>query len=204
MRTIRENSSISRADIATSTGLNKGTVSSLVTELLNDKLISELGPGESSGGRKPVMLLFNQLAGYTVGIDLGVNYILGVLTDLQGNIYFEKQVNFTALTYEEILEELYTVIDLLISTAPTSHYGIIGIGVGVPGVVDSDKKILLAPNLNWRNVDLRSLLEQKYHLPVIIENEANAGAYGEKKFGAGKYFNNIIYVSVGVEVSDLS
>ncbi|WP_310739792.1 ROK family protein [Oceanobacillus alkalisoli] len=144
------------------------------------------------------MLLFNQLAGYTVGIDLGVNYILGVLTDLQGNIYFEKQVNFTALTYEEILEELYTVIDLLISTAPTSHYGIIGIGVGVPGVVDSDKKILLAPNLNWRNVDLRSLLEQKYHLPVIIENEANAGAYGEKKFGAGKYFNNIIYVSVGV------
>ena len=198
MRTIRENSSISRADIATSTGLNKGTVSSLVTELLNDKLISELGPGKSSGGRKPVMLLFNQLAGYTVGIDLGVNYILGVLTDLQGNIYFEKQVNFTALTYEEILEELYTVIDLLISTAPTSHYGIIGIGVGVPGVVDSDKKILLAPNLNWRNVDLRSLLEQKYHLPVIIENEANAGAYGEKKFGAGKYFSNIIYVSVGV------
>src|SRR5690625_6033130 len=60
---IKQNSPISRADIATSTGLNKGTVSSLVNELLDEKLISESGPGKSSGGRRPVMLLFNQLAG---------------------------------------------------------------------------------------------------------------------------------------------
>lgn len=197
---IKQNSPISRADIATSTSLNKGTVSSLVNELLDEELINESGPGKSSGGRRPVMLLFNHVAGYSVGIDLGVNYILGVLTDLQGNICYEEQINFSNLTYEEILEKLFSIIDKLIKSAPPSPYGIVGIGVGVPGIVNKDKKILLAPNLNWRNVDLKSELQKKYKIPVTIENEANAGAYGEKNFGAGKEFDNVIYVSVGIGI----
>ncbi|WP_405102366.1 ROK family protein [Oceanobacillus sp. FSL H7-0719] len=197
---ILHNFPISRADIASSTGLNKGTVSSLVNELLKEDIISESGPGKSSGGRRPVMLLFNQLAGYSIGIDLGVNYILGVLTDLKGKICAEQQTNFSNLTYEEILEEMYKITDSLIAAAPESPYGIVGIGIAVPGVVNKDKKIMLAPNLNWRNVDLKSTFEQRYSVPVTIENEANAGAYGEKNFGIGKSFNNIIYVSVGIGI----
>lgn len=200
LKAIKSNSPISRADIASSTGLNKGTVSSLVNELLDENLTNESGPGKSSGGRRPVMLHFNQVAGYSIGIDLGVNYILGILTDLNGVICSEEKVSFTNLTYEEILMELHKIIDMLIASAPPSPYGIVGIGVGVPGVVNKDKKILLAPNLNWRNVDLKTTLEQKYKVPATIENEANAGAYGEKNFGVGKEFNNIIYVSVGIGV----
>ncbi|MCF3942910.1 ROK family transcriptional regulator [Oceanobacillus alkalisoli] len=197
---IIENSPISRADIATSTGLNKGTVSSLVKELLDENLINESGPGKSSGGRRPVMLHFNKLAGYSIGIDLGVNYILGVLTDLKGNICLEKQINFSNLTYEEILEKLNGVIDHLMNDVPPSPYGIVGIGIGVPGIVNKEKKILLAPNLSWRNVDLKAELENRYEVPITIENEANAGAYGEKNFGVGQDFNNIIYVSVGIGI----
>lgn len=195
-----KNSPISRADIASTTGLNKGTVSSLVKELIDDHLIEESGPGKSSGGRRPVMLLFNKLAGYSIGIDLGVNYMLGVLTDLEGNICKEKQTTINDLTYEEIVEELYEMIDSLKNSAPPSPYGIVGIGVGVPGIVNKENKILLAPNLNWRNVDLKTKLEKKYKVPVLIENEANAGAYGEKRFGAGKGFHNIAYVSVGIGI----
>lgn len=200
LETIIHKSSISRADIATLTGLNKGTVSSLVNELLDENLINESGPGKSSGGRRPVILLFNQVAGYSIGIDLGVNYILGVLTDLNGDICSEQQMNFTNLTYEEILEEMFKITDLLIAAAPKSPYGIIGIGVGVPGVVNKDQNIILAPNLNWRNIDLKTTLEERYRVPVTIENEANAGAYGEKNFGIGKEFNNIIYISVGIGI----
>src|SRR5699024_1123517 len=111
-------SPISRADIASSTGLNKGTVSSLVNELLDENLTNESGPGKSSGGRRPVMLHFNQVAGYSIGIDLGVNYILGILTDLNGVICSEEKVSFTNLTYEEILMELHKIIDMLIASAP--------------------------------------------------------------------------------------
>ncbi|QFG01065.1 ROK family protein [Psychrobacillus glaciei] len=197
---IKNNSPISRASVASQTGLNKGTVSSLVNDLLEEHLIYESGPGESSGGRRPVMLLFNEKAGYSIGIDLGVNYLLGVLTDLKGNIYEEKEITFKNLSYKEMEEQLFNAIDFLISSAPSSPHGIIGIGVGVPGIVDKNGNVLLAPNLNWKNVNLKATLHTKYNLPIIIENEANAGAYGEKEFGAGKDFDNVIYVSAGVGI----
>lgn len=200
LETILEFSPISRADIAKQTGLNKGTVSSLVNELLEEQLIYESGSGVSSGGRRPVMLLFKQEAGYAIGIDIGVNYILGILTDLQGDICHEKTIHFNHLTYEEITKELFHVIDSLISSMPSSHYGVVGIGIGVPGIISTDGQILLAPNLNWKSKNLKGLLEDHYHLPVHIENEANAGAYGEKRFGAGKESDNIIYVSVGIGI----
>ncbi|SDM23293.1 ROK family transcriptional regulator [Sediminibacillus halophilus] len=200
LETIKDHSPISRAETANRTGLNKGTVSSLVSELLEEQLISESGPGVSSGGRRPVMLLFNQLAGYSIGIDIGVNYLLGVLTDLQGNICDEKRESYTDLTYEEIKVKLFDIIDYLTNAAPPSPYGIVGIGVGVPGTVSNTGEILLAPNLEWKNIHLQAVLERKYQVPVVIENEANAGAYGEKRFGAGKDLEDIIYVSAGIGI----
>jgi glucokinase-like ROK family protein len=200
LQTIQDFTPISRADIANKTGLNKGTVSSQVSELLKEDLILESGPGESSGGRRPVMLLFNKVAGYSIGVDIGVNYILGILTDLQGNICHEQQVQFNDLGYEEINQELFNIVDSLIQTMPDSTYGLVGIGVGVPGTVSTDGAILLAPNLNWKNINLKETMQEKYEVPVQVENEANAGAYGEKKFGAGKDFTNIIYVSVGIGI----
>lgn len=197
---IKYNSPISRASVASQVGLNKGTVSSLVNDLLEEHLIYEFGPGESSGGRRPVMLLFNEKAGYSIGIDLGVNYLLGVLTDLNGNIHTEKQITFKNLNYEEIEIKLFETIEYLLKSTPKSPHGVIGIGVGVPGIVDKDDNILLAPNLNWRNINLKEVLEEKYNIPIIIENEANAGAYGEKNFGAGKDFENVIYVSAGIGI----
>ncbi|PAE17025.1 ROK family protein [Virgibacillus sp. 7505] len=200
LQTIQEYTPISRADIANKTGLNKGTVSSQVSELLAEDLILESGPGVSSGGRRPVMLLFNHLAGYSIGVDIGVNYILGILTDLQGNITNEKITHFNDLSYEEIQIQLNMIIDSLLLSMSPSSYGLVGIGVGVPGTVSTEGEILLAPNLNWRNKDLKGFLEEKYDVPVLIENEANAGAYGEKKFGAGQSSDNLIYISVGIGI----
>lgn len=200
LKKIINHSPISRAAVAQEVGLNKGTVSSLVNDLLEDHLIYESGPGKSSGGRRPVMLLFNEKAGFSVGIDIGVNYLLGVLTDLNGNICIEKEVTFKNLSYEEIEKQLFNTIDYLMDSAPQSPHGIIGIGVGVPGIVDNNGEILLAPNLNWKNLNLKLILENKYQLPIIIENEANAGAYGEKRFGAGKDSEHVIYVSAGIGI----
>ncbi|MFC6600765.1 ROK family protein [Ectobacillus funiculus] len=193
-------SPISRADIAQKCGLNKGTVSSLVAELLEEQLIYESGPGESSGGRRPVMLLFNQGAGYSVGIDLGVNYILGVLTDLHGNIVITKNEKYINVSFEDTLNRVKSVISSLIDAVPPSPYGIVGIGIGAPGVVNKEGDILLAPNLGWKNVSLTAELENMFNVPVIVENEANAGAYGEKKFGIGQPFDDLIYVSAGIGI----
>lgn len=200
LETILHEAPISRADISQKVGLNKGTVSSLVNELLEDQLIYESGPGQSSGGRRPVILLFNDKAGFSIGIDLGVNYILGVLTDLRGNIMVEVNKKLTVRSYEVVIEILQSVISDLINAAPQSHYGIVGIGIGVPGLVNNHGEVLVAPNLGWKNINLREEIENCFDIPVVIENEANAGAYGEKLYGAGKENDNILYISAGIGI----
>ncbi|WP_255286730.1 MULTISPECIES: ROK family protein [unclassified Bacillus (in: firmicutes)] len=191
---------ISRADIAQVTGLNKGTVSSMVNELLEEELIYESGPGESSGGRRPVLLHFNKVAGYAIGIDIGVNYILSVLTDLKGNIIIEKNQLIQDSSFPAVKELVKTAIHSLLHEMPQSKYGVVGVGLGVAGIVDKEGMVLLAPNLGWRYVTLKAEIEEVFKLPVIIENEANAGAYAEKQFGAGQHHENIIYISAGIGI----
>ncbi|MBD2847339.1 ROK family protein [Paenibacillus sp. IB182496] len=191
---------LSRAAISGTTGLNKATVSSLVQHLIDGQLVLELGPGESSGGRKPVMLTFNRAAGYAVGVDLGVNYIRGALTDLDGNLIAEREYPLAGTGLEAAVAELCACIGELIAAAPSSPYGIVGIGVGVPGIVDGAGMILLAPNLGWQQVALRARLEERFGVPVTIDNEANAGAQGEQRYGAGRGIANQIYVSVGIGI----
>lgn len=200
LETIIAESPVSRAAISEKTGLNKATVSNLVTELIESQLVYETGPGASSGGRKPVMLLFNNEAGYAIGVDLGVNYILTMLTDLKGQIVKERRVPLTDLQYEQTLQQLIEAIRWAISSAPDSPYGIVGIGIGVPGLVDPNGLILSAPNLKWRKVDIKSAIEQEFELPVTIDNEANVGALGEKSYGEYQTARDMIYVSAGIGI----
>ncbi|WEG11308.1 ROK family transcriptional regulator [Pullulanibacillus sp. KACC 23026] len=197
---ISELEPLSRADIAQNTGLNKGTVSSLVSELLEDSLVYESGPGESSGGRRPVLLHFNRRAGFSIGIDIGVNYLLGVVSDLVGTIYKKEIISHEHTDFESIAALLRGMIGELIQSAPESPYGIIGIGIGVPGVVTNSSEVLITPNLGWERMDLKKAVEQWFNIPVIIENEANAGAYGEMLYGAGKNVNDLIYLSAGIGI----
>ncbi|CAM3185169.1 ROK family transcriptional regulator [Paenibacillus lupini] len=200
LEAVLKNAPLSRAQISELTGLNKATVSNLVQDLIDSHLIIEIGPGESSGGRKPVMLLFNGQAGYAVGIDLGVNYIRGVLSDLEGNVIAELQKSLKKHQLEFTLKELVQCIEELIGKAPVSPYGIVGIGVGAPGIVDDQGSILFAPNLEWKHIELQKLLEERFQLPVTIDNEANAGAQGEQKYGIGRGIAHQIYVSVGIGI----
>ncbi|WP_318615877.1 ROK family transcriptional regulator [Sporosarcina sp. YIM B06819] len=192
---------LSRAEIAQQSGLNKATVSSLVSELIDEELIYESGIGESSGGRRPVILLFNEQAGYSLGVDIGVNYTLGVVTDLVGNVIYEvNQTVDTNLSSDQQIQLVIDTVHILIKHVPESRYGVIGIGIGVPGIVDNEGKVLLAPNLKWKDVDLLKILEAEFDYPILVENEANAGAYGEKRFGAGQKSNNLIYISAGIGI----
>ncbi|NIK70880.1 ROK family transcriptional regulator [Paenibacillus sp. BK720] len=200
LEAVLKHAPLSRAQISELTGLNKATVSNLVQDLIDSDLVLEIGPGESSGGRKPVMLLFNGKAGYAVGIDLGVNYIRGVLSDLEGNVVAELQRSLKKHQLEFTLKELVQCIEELIGRAPASPYGIVGIGIGVPGIVDDQGSILFAPNLEWQHVELQQMLEERFQLPVTIDNEANAGAQGEQKYGIGRGIAHQIYVSVGIGI----
>ncbi|MCE3203278.1 ROK family transcriptional regulator [Paenibacillus sonchi] len=197
LHTIREHSPVSRARVSEMTGLNKATVSNLVAELCGQELVTEAGPGESSGGRKPLMLHFNSMAGSVIGIELQVKQLKAVLCDLGGSTLQELDCPLEVHDLPYVLEKMKGIISELIASAPSSPYGIVGIGVGVPGMVDEHGMVLFAPNLGWEMVDLRAILEQSFAVPVTIDNEANAGAQGELNFGAARDVRHLLYISAG-------
>ncbi|UNK17821.1 ROK family protein [Paenibacillus sp. N3/727] len=197
LNTIIRNAPLSRAKVSELTGLNKATVSNLVLELCDNHLVQEIGPGESSGGRKPRMLLFNGEAGYAVGVEIHLNQMMAVLTDLEGRILAEEECMLEQHDVSSVLVMMVHMVNGLMKLAPNSHYGIVGVGVGVPGMVDGDGMLLFAPNLGWEMVPLQQLLEDEIGVPVTIDNEANAGAQGELRFGAGRDARHLLYISAG-------
>jgi len=200
LEAILQGAPLSRAQISERTGLNKATVSSLVQDLIDGSIVREIGTGASSGGRKPVMLEFEAAAGHAVGVDLGVHYVRGVLTDLRGGVVAESFLALERPEPDYVFERLCQCIDGLVAEAPAASYGIVGIGVGVPGLVDESGSVLFAPNLHWRDIPLRRQLTERYAAPISIDNEANTGALGERIFGAGRHIDNLVYVSAGIGI----
>lgn len=191
---------VSRAEVSKETGLNKATVSTMVRELIQDQFVNEIGMGKSSGGRKPVMLYFNYHAGYSIGIDLGVYHILAILTDLKGTIVEEISEPLNGTEQKTIIAQILNIINKLIQNAPKSPYGIIGIGIGVPGSVNKEGEVLFTPNLNLNQINLKKTLEDQFNIPTVVINEANAGVRGEQKYGTGKNIDHLIYVSIGTGI----
>ncbi|MBU5440713.1 ROK family transcriptional regulator [Paenibacillus sp. MSJ-34] len=200
LETINRHAPLSRAKVAEMTKLNKGTVSNLVNELIENHLVYEIGTGESSGGRRPVMLLFNKEAGYAIGVDLGVDYILTVLANLHGEIVQDSTETLASKSFPSAMKQVKAAIEAMIKQAPPSPHGIVGIGVGVPGIVDEEGTVLFAPHLKWSDANVKRQLEAHFPYPVYVDNEANAGAIGEKKAGAGKDAANLVYISVGTGI----
>ena len=198
--TIRRYGSLSRIRVSEMTGLNKATVSNLVLEMLDNYLLEEIGPGKSSGGRKPTMLVFHRTAGHAIGIELSVTHLTGILTDLEDQIVAEYSIRLLHRDFPFVLEEMNKAIRSLMLQAPSSPHGIVGIGVGVPGMVDEYGTILFAPNLGWEKIPLKAILEETFSIPVTIDNEANAGAEGELHYGAGIDVRHLIYISAGMGI----
>ena len=191
---------ISRADISRASGLNRATVSSLVDELITESYVTEVGVGESALGRKPIMLKANPSVGTIIGVDLGVNYIRLIASDVTANVVArEELVIHPGDGVESIVGTMLKAIKRMAASVPPTLKGLIGVGVGVPGLVRSDGGVLaFAPNLRWKDVPLRQILEEQLCASAFVDNEANAGAMGERWFGAGKGVQNMAYLSVGI------
>ncbi|UOQ43639.1 ROK family transcriptional regulator [Halobacillus salinarum] len=196
---IRMDGPISRADIAKQTKLTPPTVSSIVKELIESKLVIESNQGESSGGRKPTMLMINASNFFVIGLDIGPKWLRAVIADLNGKSYDSAIHHIPASITEQLLIELTTdTIESIFSAHPESQEKVIGIGIGMHGVVDADAGIATyAPSLDLRNIPFKEVLEKKFNLIVKVENDARALSLGEAWFGKGSNSEHVITVNVG-------
>ena len=162
--------------------------------------VRETGTVNVGPGRPGTLIDIDPGGGRLIGAELGVDFISVVLTDLKANIVWHKQIdtNGSAQQPAAILTLVERLLQEAIDEVHLTGRRLLGIGIGVPGLVDRAAGLLLfAPNLGWHNVPLRTLW-QRYGVPVIVENEANAAALGEHMIGVAKHVDNFIYLSAGV------
>jgi glucokinase-like ROK family protein len=200
LNALRLHAPISRAELAAITKLNRSTISNIVNGLIEDGLVLELDAMESKIGRPGIALALRPEGGAVVGVEIGVGFISIILTDFVAHILWRESSEFSPEKPQiEIISETEKLIDQAISFAEEKHLRLLGMGLGVPGLVNVQKgELLFAPNLGWRDVPLRLMWSQRFNLPLYVENEANLGALGEYYFGVGRDIDNFIYLSSGV------
>lgn len=133
---------------------------------------------------------------YAIGVDVGGTKIAAGLVDGRGRILARARRESPAAN-SNLIED--TIADLVRELAV--GHDVAGVGVGAAGFVDARRStVLFAPNLAWRNEPLKAELESRLDLPVTVENDANAAAWGEFVFGSGMDFDDMIMVTVGTGV----
>ncbi|MCX8035600.1 MAG: ROK family protein [Candidatus Sumerlaeia bacterium] len=139
---------------------------------------------------------------YVVGVDLGGTKILAGVVAETGEILGRVKAKTAAEAgYRNVLSTLATSVDLAISESKIPRPRIRAVGVGVPGPVDPETGVVkIAPNLGWKNVPVKKLLEKQLGLPVLVENDVNAGTVGEHRFGAGVGVKDLVGIFVGTGI----
>lgn len=191
LETIINHSVISRAAIAKYLGLTKATISAIVQELINRKLVIEIGSDDTSLGRKPILLSLNKKAGYVICIDIGVDTISALVSDLIGEDCSLKQIK-TPKSTGNIVNVLIQLVESMRLPEDTP-YGLVGITLGIHGVI-ANNKVSFAPYYNLSGINLAEELEQHFNTPVYLENEANLSVIGEKTFQYD--YSNMANISV--------
>lgn len=196
---IRRHGPISRIEISEITGLTPATVTNITSELIDSKLIIEGETGDSSGGRRPIMLRMRSDYYRVIGVYIGSRKIRIITADLLANIKHKKEIKYDReiVTVEYVKEILDRELFPIIRKYEAKNKKIIGIGVGIHGIVDSKRGIsIVAPNLGWENVNIAELLYKSYGIPVFIENNTRTMALGENWFGSGKNVSSFFCLNI--------
>jgi glucokinase len=137
-----------------------------------------------------------------VGVDVGGTKIAAGVVDTQGQVYGRVKLPTDTTRPEMTLQSIATGVISAIKAAQVSLEQISGVGLGIPGKVDAENGIgVLAVNLGWQDVPVKSWLEKALGLPCTIENDVGAAALGESLYGAGRGMANQVYLSLGTGIA---
>lgn len=196
LRAIYDRSAVSRAEVARVTGLTRTSVSALVSDLLTDSLVEEVGRGPSTGGKAPIMLSVRADGRHLIGLDLGESAFTGAVVDLRGNILRSLSLPLEGRDGADAIQLVYTLVEGLIGGNGRSP--LLGIGVGAPGLVDSRTgTVRWAVNLAWESLPLGELIEQRFGIPVVVANDSQSAAVAELTFGLESRVANLVVIRVG-------
>jgi len=186
-----------RSELSEITGLTNATITNIVNELISKDLVEEVGTVDGKLGRKRKLIKIKEDAFYVIGVEFGVNIVRTGIFNIKGKKIktVEKEINSYGRP-DDVLKNLISIIDELINNSKVDYNKIKGIGIVMPGLIDSKKRILRSvhPFPLLKDYPLVEQLEHHYKKIIWLENDANGAVLGEKWFGHGKKFNNYVFV----------
>ncbi len=174
-----------------------------MNDFLASGIIKEAESIVSRSGRPPVVLEIDQTRGHVVGIDIGASHISLLVTDMAAHIIEEIEAPLDIQDGPKIcLGQADQLLQEALAKTKLDIKDILAVGVGVPGPIVSDAGMVLAPPImpGWDRFPIRDTLEEKWRIPVSLNNDAELGALGEWAAGAGRGENNLAYIKVGTGI----
>lgn len=204
---LRNSGALSRQQLCARTGLSPATVNRLTAALIDQGTVVSAGQEPSTGGRPSILLRYAGGSRLVAALQLHPDKASGILVDFDGKIVFRREVDFgpRLVPLDSIdeqarsrdqrarLDKTIELFDSLIATAGTMGTPCLAVGVAVPGVVQQPEGSFgRMPELGWNDVPLGRMLRDRSNLPIVVENDANALAFGELHRGAGRGLNSLV------------
>jgi predicted NBD/HSP70 family sugar kinase len=197
LRTIRHYGPISRSEIAKKNKISPTTVTAAVKELIRQGLVYEDGVGVSTGGRKPVLVRFSSDSKFIIAVAITNSSIKIAEMNLEAKVRRQKVFPVYNLTGKLVIDYLLKSIGQFLEEY-SDLTKCIGISIISPGIINVDKGIIYEnTKLKLKNIPLKEMVEKQFKLKTWLENDANAIALAEKRFGAYRKFKNLIYITIG-------
>lgn len=195
---VKNHGPISRTDLAQLTGLSPASISNISAQLIKSDLIFEKESGDSSGGRKPVLLALDPHGGYVIGIKLSEYQISATLTDLEATVILNRSLEISGKDPQKIMETICKVVNAIIHEEDIPQAKLLGIGLGLAGIINTKEGILrYSPVFGWRNLAISQIMKETLNVPVYLDNDVNTLTITEQLFGAGRGIDNFLIVTIG-------
>lgn len=192
-----------RPEIAASTALSKPTVSAAVSRLEHAGLVRAAGMRPGQRGRKPVAYVVSNRAGFVLGGDIGGTNVRVAAADLFGETIFDLQEPTTKQGSRAVGVQVLELITKAIDRAGASHGRPLALGISTPGVIDqtSGRVTSLAYNVTPDGgFDPLEVIRDRFEIPVLVDNNVNLAAVGEKWFGLARGVSTLVYIGVGAGI----
>ena len=193
---IRENSPVTRVEMYKQTDISKPTVTRVINEFIQEKLVKEIGVEQTGSGRNPVMLALNDTSYYAIGIYITRRSIEVGLLNVNNELVYQKVVKGNFGHEDVLLAMIVKMTEAVIDHSQLEDERILGIGIGSPGMIDSDQGLIRAYALDThgQEIAIADYMKKRFPYPIFVDNNANIRALAEHWNGFGKGHNQVLSV----------
>jgi predicted NBD/HSP70 family sugar kinase len=198
LHAIRVNGPITRAELATITGLTAPAIANITKRLLTDKLILEAGRRRGGRGQPATKLVINPDAWFSIGLNVDRDHITMVVLDFEGRVRARASSEMAFALPRDVEQFFRKSVGKLLARVGIGRERLAGIGVALPD--DMPRAATLphqpASYAVWASTEVASLLIGTLQVPVFVENDAAAATMGEMQFGLGKKYQTFFYILI--------